>query len=918
MDLAGRDQNLTRDTEREAGMRRRTGWRVAAAAVVASAIASTAWAQSKTTAALTGTVKDESGAAIPGATVEISSPALLGGPRVDTTEGQGRFRFAEIAPGIYSVAVSLEGFQPVRVEGVTLATGSTQNLSIDLKVATVSETLVVTADAAAIDTSSSQKTTNLDQDYLQNLPTARFQPDVLDYAPGINNSVAFGSADSGIAYQLDGVDTSDPEGGTAWSFVNYNIVEEVQLVGLGAPAEYGSFTGVVFNSVTKSGGNEYKGLFDVYYSDDSLSEDISDSSLSNLNPRTESFLDVTAQLGGPISRDKLWFFLSGQFLEEETTFGGPIRTETDPRAFAKLSWSANERNSVDLWAEWDRYDIEGRGADAFTPIEATVTEDAPEYVWNFSWRSILSENTIFNLAYGGYDGYYYLDPASGYDIAGRYDGLTGNYSVNSSYYYLADRARNQVVASISHYADDFIQGDHDFKFGMELERSTLRSRYGFPTGAWFYDNYYWGYDDPGTDEYDPAYYVTQGYYNYSYDLKGTIERGTLFAQDSWRIAPNFTVNAGVRAEFNQGKVPGQGKIFDNDALAPRLGFAWDLTRDGKTVLKAHYGRYFEKFVATEFYYAQPNAFTPYEFRIIYPSGYVESLGQVSADTVVLDRQLDQPYMDQYILGLDRELPGGMTLSLTYINREKKDFIETVSRDGEFVPVTGIIRETGRTATLFDYLNPEDDVLAYRNVDGLYREYEGIMVVLTKRLRDNWQGMFSYVYSEAQGNVDNRSFSGTLGADNAGSWLNTPNSLVFADGNLSYDPKHQVKLQGTYVIPDWNLSLSGNYTFNSGDNYTLRSTCLLVDGECYRFNQGTTRVFGEPRGSRRLEDKSELDLRAEWYFEPGDGRVGLFVDVFNVTNQARINTIETRAGSSFESPLTANRPRTYRVGARYSF
>ncbi|MGE0641162.1 MAG: TonB-dependent receptor [Thermoanaerobaculia bacterium] len=894
--------------------------RVAVAGTLAVfALAGSAWAQSKTTSALTGTVVDDSGAAIPGATVQIASPALIGGARTTLSDGQGRFRFPEISPGIYTVDVTLEGFGPVRLQGVTLAVGSSQDLTVKLSLATVSETLVITADAASVDTASSATTTNLDNDYLQNLPTTRFQPDILDLAPGINQSVAYGSADSGLAYQLDGVDTSDPEGGTAWSFVNFNIVEEVQLVGLGAPAEYGSFTGVVFNSVTKSGGNETKGLVESLYSDDSMSDDFGDE-FEGLNSRLESFTDSTAQIGGPFKQDTLWYFLSGQYYKEENSFGGPIRTEESPRLFGKLSWQANEANNIESWIEWDRYDIVGRGSDAVTPLEATVTEDAPEYVWNFSWSSVLSQNTIFNLAYGGYDGYYYLDPQNGYDIAGRYDGLTGLYNTNAYYYYLADRSRNQVVASISHYSDDFIKGDHDFKFGMELERSTVRSRYGYPTGAWFYDNYYWGYDDPGTYDYDPAYYVTLGYYNYSYDLDGTVERGTLFAQDSWRITPNFTVNAGVRAEFNQGKVPGQGKIFDNDAIAPRLGFAWDLTRDGKTVLKGHYGRYFEKFVATEFYYAKEGAYTPQEQRIIYPSGYVESLGQTSADTVVLDRDLDQPYMDQYILGLDRELPGGITLSFTYINREKKDFIETVSRDGVFVPVTGTVDATGRTATLYDYLNPGEDVLAYRNPPELHRKYEGYMLTLNRRLRDNWQFLISYVYSEATGNVDNRSFSSVYGSDNAGGWLDTPNSLLFAEGKLTYDPTHQLKLQGTYIIPAINLSLSGNYTYNSGDRYTLRDNCLLVDGDCYNFNQGSFRFFGEPRGSRRLDNRSDLDLRAEWFFEPGDGdgRFGVFLDVFNVTNEARVTSIESRTGSSFETPLSTNAPRSYRIGARYSW
>ncbi|MEO8275865.1 MAG: TonB-dependent receptor [Thermoanaerobaculia bacterium] len=892
--------------------------RVLAAAMCTALLAGGAWAQSKTTSAMTGTVVDDSGAAVPGATIEISSPALIGGARTATTETNGRFRFPEIAPGIYTVNSTLDGFQPVRLEGVTLLTGSSQDVTIKMSVATVTETLVVTADAATVDTASSATSTNLDNDYLQNLPTGRFQPDVLNLAPGINNDVAYGSAGSGLAYQLDGVDTSDPEGGTAWSFVNFNIVEEVQLVGLGAPAEYGSFTGVVFNSVTKSGSNNVNGLVDGYYTNNSLSDKFTGAEFEGLNPRTESFIDTTAQIGGPLTQDKLWYFISGQYYKEENSDGGPIRTEESPRAFGKLSFQANEHNNVEGWIEWDRYDIVGRGADAVTPLDATVTETAPEYVANLSWRSILSENTILNISYGGYDGYYYLDPQNGYDTAGHLDFNTGLYSANSYYYYLADRQRNQVVASISHFADNFIKGDHDLKFGMELERSTLRSREGYPTGAWFYDNY--GYaDDPGTEEYDYVPY-TQGYYNYSYDLKGTIERASLFAQDGWRITPGFTINAGVRAEFNQGKVPGEGKIFSNNAVAPRLGFAWDVTGDGKTVLKGHYGRYFEKFVATEFYYANPVAFTPLEFHNIYPSGYIENLGQATASSTVIEGDLKQPYMDQYTLGIDRELGSGITASFTYIHREKKDFIETVSRDGEFVPITGIIRETGRTATLYDYLNPETDVLVYANPSALHRKYEGYMFVLNRRLRDNWQMMLSYVYSKATGNVDNLSFGGAYGGDNAGSFLNTPNSLVFAEGNLTNDPTHAVKLQGSYAIPKWNLLFSGNYTFNTGDTYNIRTTCLLVDGDCYDFNQGTNRVHGEPRGSRRLDDKSELDLRAEWFMDLGsnDDRVGLFLDIFNVTNQERFTLVEDRAGSNFENGRSTNRPRTYRIGARYSF
>src|SRR6185369_12993122 len=114
----------------------------------------------------------------------------------------------------------------------------------------------------------------------------------------------------------------------------------------------------------------------------------------------------------------------------------------------------------------------------------------------------------------------------------------GIYSQNSTYFFLADRTRNQLVASVSQHASDFIKGDHDFKFGMEIERSTVRNRYGYPTGVKFYDNY--GGDDPsipGPPPDDAPDIYTAAYYGGGYDVHAKNERLSLYAQDSWQITP---------------------------------------------------------------------------------------------------------------------------------------------------------------------------------------------------------------------------------------------------------------------------------------------------------------------------------------------------------------------------------------------
>ena len=172
-----------------------------------------------------------------------------------------------------------------------------------------------------VDVKSSAANTQIDNELLQNLPTQRFQPDVINLAPGITNSVAYGGTASSNALLIDGVDVSDPDGGSPWSFFNYNWIQEVQVVGLGANAEYGEFTGAAANSIVRSGSNRFSGLFEYlternsWISDNtgSLPEDLQ----ADFKPREIKTCGgtPTAQVGGPIMKDKLWFFTGFQYFK---------------------------------------------------------------------------------------------------------------------------------------------------------------------------------------------------------------------------------------------------------------------------------------------------------------------------------------------------------------------------------------------------------------------------------------------------------------------------------------------------------------------------------------------------------------------------------------------------------------------------
>ncbi len=388
----------------------------------------------------------------------------------------------------------------------------------------------------------------------------------------------------------------------------------------------------------------------------------------------------------------------------------------------------------------------------------------------------------------------------------------------------------------------------------------------------------------------------------------------------------------MRVDLNRGKVP-RATVFRTNPVAPRIGFAWDLRGEGHSILRAHYGRYNEALYASFYYYLDPGAFFPLVTRRIFnTSGFTDTLSRNPGQMYAMDADIRQPSLDQYVIDFDQQLPHAIVLGGTFVYRRNTGLIETVSRDGRFVPVQGVIPETEREVTLFDYLNPGTDVLLYTNPDGLNRAYRGIILSATRRLRQNWQLQASYVYSRARGSIDNLGFDETgLGANTPffdGRFLDTPNSLVNAQGRLTHDQTHQVKLQGTWAVPRPNLLLSANYTFHSGDTWTPRTDCLLTDDgnrvigdgvlDCHEFPQGPVRYFAEPRGSRRLPSRNEVDVRVEWQHEFGEQQLSLICDIFNLTNQTRATEVETFADEELGQPATLNFPRNVRLGISFTW
>lgn len=908
--------------------------------VIATALslAPLAFSQSRETGAIRGVVTDELGTPLPGVDVTLSGGNLMG-VRTFVTGVMGEFRFPALPPGEYQIKAELKGFGTVVREKVRLTTTTILSADIQMKQSILEEQVTVVAQTPTVDVKSTETASvTLSDDILRNIPYSQFTSDIVNMAPGINNNVAYGGSEStGIAYSMDGVNVADPEGGSAWVFLDHNIIEEAKIMGVGLPAEYGNFTGVIFNLVTKSGGNQFAGHVELNFQGkkgdwpkglwQTNNNQLYATDFPEVTSPLSKLLDINAHLGGPVVKDKLWFYFGGQFYRsQDYPTGFPQAVDyKQPRGFVKLTAQLTRSLNVNASLEIDDYKGVNRDGSATVSPEATVTQKGPEVVTNFSLTQILSPRTFFDVKAAYFTGYYYLDPVVGRSPYSHFDYADNKRRDSSGYFFYADRARFQANASLTHYVEDFIKGSHDFKFGVEVERSTIRNRYG-----------YTGEGGPLGNDVKYLDYGGQPYLAYQYggyDANTRYTRLEGFLQDSWQITKRLNISAGVRLSQNWGQVKGvSGSVYKAGRIAPRLGFTFDLLGDKTTILKAHYGQFTEAMLA--YYLDRMNPASAYTDYIGYQwdaetSQWVEFLRTGHENLYHMDPNIKHPYMQQFTVGIERELFKDASLSVTYINRQWKNFIGPVDRDADYTPIDVTVPDLGQTFTIYqrtlETVNTHNYLITnYATAISPWvllnagRKYEGVEFLFNKRFSNRWQLLASYVLSRATGTVNN-DFAGDLGRFVVAS---EPNAWLFAQGHLTNDPTHMIKLQGTYLIPWVEISFNAYFRAITGDAWTTRFLTDLL-------NQGRVTFFTEPRGRNHYPMQKILDVRIEKIFTLAKKyRLGLIVDVFNVFNASTLMDWGTRIGYDWTLgafPSTNGHelygivnPRQARVGIRLIF
>lgn len=889
----------------------------------------------RTTGNLVGNVSDESGAALPGVTVTLKGENIVGIQTAVTNE-QGFYRFVALPTGNYDVSFALGGFATLNRNALKVSVGATVDESVTMKVSQLQEEVTVTGEAPVVDTQTNQISTTYDKDWVRNAPIPRNSFfDLINSAPGVastssdgwNRQTSFGSGTNENSYQLDGTDFTAPISGASWPYPNTDAIEEIEVLSLGATAEYGNVQGAVFNIVTRQGSNTLKGDATFYYQSDGLTGTNTSAEQDEGSPyHRDEYREFTGQISGPIVKDKLWFF--GSFQHQKDAFSAvgvplefPSRAKQN-RVFGKLNWQLSAKHKLQFAYHDDYYELPGTG-DAATAPSAVGLNTGHNPSPNVTYTAVLSDKTYVEARYAGFYGDDHGNPLiGGPRINPRFNDLDTGVITGGVYsWYDGKSNKTGLNAKVSHFADNFLGGSHDFKLGVQYASGGGD----YTTG---YNDYIYTYGDV------PAY----GYTQLPFKENGHMTTIGTFLDDTFRVNKALTLNLGVRFDHSVANlpggptldregnpvgadVPGIDDVFTWNSVSPRLGFAWKITGDGKNVLKGHFGKYYRGIITGEFDDVSPTISPKYLFAGTYDSdGNPEGLELLSDNSnLAIDPDYKNPTTNQFIVGYERELAKNLGLQLNYVHKRGKNYggyRETrgvyenrVYRDDQGVDATGA--DIPVQALVSD---PADRLFLLTNPDGLYTRYNGLSVGLFKRMADNWQLTTSLVVSKSEGRIGSSLGGNTSNqTTGAGSFGRNPNDFVNTDGRLIADRPVTFKTQLIYRFPA-EILVGLNFTHQTGRPWarTVRVPGLGVP----------TTILAEPiDGSRRLPDWNLLDVNVTKEFTlSGRTKLGVFGYVLNATNSDIYEDVLDRNGNSenFGVPSAYIYPRRAMLGARFSF
>lgn len=880
------------------------------------------------TGKIIGEVTDEEKASLPGVTVEISSPSLMGGVYSQVTSEDGNYRFINLPPGTYTLVFSLDGFQTIERQNIKVSINTTVTADIILNLSNIEETIVVTAEAPVIDVTKSGVTVTFTKEQLEKLPSGRFTVyDIIKQAPGIPQqeqsewtNTIYGSSTPSNAYLVDGIDVSSPGQGHGWNWQPQDMFEEVEVSGIGASAEFGNFTGAVINIVTKSGSNTLSGSLGYYGQFQSLTGDNNPTPDEDFSYNRDKYLNASFTLGGPIVKDKLWFF--GLYEKLDDNYSPWLIDPEFPTKWLgnkvqiKLSSQLGNKHRLVGSYYYENYEFP-ESPDEFNLAETVNSEIGYTHSWALMYTLLVSDNSFLELKYSGWRTFDDYLPSMGGDINDPiiWDGYTGITSGAPWWNWLGSMNRDQANVSYSHFADDFLGGDHEFKVGVQYTKGKSEWDGGYSGGKWYY--LYYGY---------PYYLYEQDPFMYG----ATSNAIGAYIDDSWKISDSLTVNLGLRFDHNDGsipswfvydgwektseRVPGIDNIVNTNNFSPRIGLAFQLTSDHKTLLKTSYGRYYDANHHDNWSYPGPAVS---DLNVYYYDWDIEDYAlwyTISGEMgFVIDPKLKNPYADIFSLGLERELMPNLSVGATFIYKKEKDLIGWEDRGATYEEISMVSPDNGQTYTVFNQTSElGSNEYWITNPSRYGQTYSALMFTLAKRYSDNWQLYTSLTWSKAEGiNIMSHTTSSWALAT-SGKFGKDPNDYTNADGPLNHDRTWIFKLQTSYSFP-WGILASMNYVYQSG---VPIPTFVRVYPD-----QGLRKILAEPRGPDRYKPWNLVDFRLQKTFIIYKSlSLDAMIDVFNLFNSATVTNYRSKNlwALSYQDPSFMFYPRRIQIGLKLRY
>jgi carboxypeptidase family protein/TonB-dependent receptor-like protein len=928
-----------------------------------------------------GVVTDPSGAVLPGVTVEAASPALIEKVRTAVTDTDGRFAIVDLRPGTYAVTFTLPGFSPLVRDGMTLPSNFTATVNAELTVGSIQETVTVSGQAPVVDVQSTQRTTVVERELLDSLPTGRTFQAVGALVVGIRVSepnvggarsatnqrlVAYGSVAKDTTIAIDGMKANAiADGGDDQADHNEAMTAEVtvQTSGLSAEVARG---GPHVNLIPREGGNRFSGTTYVGYTDGTWQSD-NLGELLNRGLAMPDSVDVlyyaNASFGGPIKRDKLWFYggygdagnnniVADSFYPD----GRPgIYDQRVTNTTLRLTSQITARNRLTAHGDYARKSL---GHDYIAGVDvatsSTIRPPIRKYTASAKWTSTVSNNFLFEA------GFFAVENAQArryqpgirktrgtpewHATASRVDLVRGTIATSPSIPERMERSPTQLLSSSVSY----VAGSHTLKTGVQW-------------GFGFFRQEQFGSNGDLTQRYRDGIPDSVIVYNTPTLAQNQLHADLgFYVQDSWRLTDRLTVSPGIRFEYLNASidagsapagrfVPAREFAAQSDLpnwfdVAPRLGVVYDLTGDARTALKGTINKYNRNFT-TDLARLYDPLFLQQETRNWSDCDYVAGTSRCSAlalptngDNIAQDNEIGpsnnrafgaapnrhfdpdsrRPYDLEYTLGVEREVITGVSVAATWFRRESYNFQQTINRlvdlsDYSSFQVTNPF--TGEPMPIYN-LNPAKQGL----------------VDLLDTTADRSQARYSFNGFEVTFKARLPYGGSMFGGWSAGKAINVtcanlsdPNTLYNCDhSQLGIPYRHSVKMAGSFPLP-YGLTLGTSMVSNAGSllgsNVPDPTLPVMWAVPANLFPGGRTQAVTmrlDTPGTRYLERWNQLDLNLRRTFRAGSLRLDPGVDVYNVFNTNPVLTENQNFGSSLGRPLKVLQGRLMRLTAQISF